>query len=216
MQAGTRAVVIEGVPLVRAGITSVLREQHVAIVAEASSAMDAATLLKGSDAHLLVVGDPGDGTELAAAIARVKERSHGVSVVALVPRCTRTVLLEILDAGADALVPHDAERDQLVAALDAVRSGERHLSSSLTALLFAGGDRTESDQAAPDAADGILTARERSIVRLLADGSTNDEIGARLFISAATVKTHLSHAYEKLGARNRYEAVLKATRLGLL
>lgn len=213
MQETTRAVVIEGLPLVRAGITSVLREHHVAVVAEASSAVDVAVLVRGADAHLLVVGEAGDGAGLAEVIARVKERGSAVQVVALVPRCTREELLAILDAGADAIVPHDTSREQLVAAVEVVREGGRHLATSLTSVLFAAAEPAEAE---PRSAPTLLTGREESVVRLLAEGVTNDEIAQRLFISPATVKTHLSNAYEKLGARNRYDAVVKATQLGIL
>lgn len=212
MSEPTRAVVIEGVPLVRAGISSVLREHHVAVVAEASSAAEAGALVRGSDAHLLVVGDDGSGTELAAAIRRVKERNRDVRVVALVPPCAREVMLAILDAGADALVPNEVDRDELLAAVESVRLGRRHVAPAVTAALFA--DIKASDgRPAPEA---ILTSREHAIVRLVAEGGTNEAIGDSLFISAATVKTHLSNAYVKLGARNRYDAVVKATQLGLL
>jgi DNA-binding NarL/FixJ family response regulator len=208
----TRAVVIEGVPLVRAGISSVLRDQHVAVVAEASSMIDAATLVRGADAHLLVVGDD-DGSGLAEAIKRVKERTDDVLVVALVSRCSREVLLGILDAGADAIVPHDVDRDQLVTALDAVRAGEHHIGASITSILFA--SVTAADAVRP-VESSPLTPREESVMRLLAEGCTNDEISQRLFISPATVKTHLSNVYAKLGARNRYDAVVKSTQRGIL
>lgn len=205
---------IEGVPLVRAGISSVLREHHVAVVAEASSATEAGALVRGTDAHLLVVGDDGSCAELAAAIRRVKERSTDVAVVALVPPCTREVLLAILDAGADAVVPSEVDRDELLAAVEAARVGQRHIAPPLTAVLFAG--IKASDAGARHVAGSILTSREHAIVRLVAEGGTNEEIGEVLYISPATVKTHLSNAYVKLGARNRYDAVVKATQLGLL
>ena len=215
MDEPTRAVVIEGVPLIRAGISSVLREHRVAVVAEASSSAEASALVRGSDAHLLVVGDEGSCEELAAAIRRVKERSAGVAVVALVPPCTREVLLSILDAGADAIVPNEVDRDDLLAAVEAVRGGRRHIAPALTAALFAG-VRDVDARARHAPVGAILTAREHAIVRLVAEGGTNEEIGESLFISPATVKTHLSNAYVKLGARNRYDAVVKATQLGLL
>ena len=213
MSEPTRAVVIEGVPLIRAGISSVLREHHVAVVAESSSAEDASSLVRGSDAHLLVVGDDGSCVALVAAIRRVKERGGDVAVVALVPPCTREVLLSILEAGADAIVPSEVDREELLTAVEAVRIGQRHIAPAVTAALFA--DIKSSDARHVTAAS-VLTSRERAIVRLVAQGDTNEAIGASLFISPATVKTHLSNAYVKLGARNRYDAVVKATQLGLL
>lgn len=209
----TRAVVIEDVPLVRAGITSVLRDQHVAVVAEASAAGEAHDLVRGSDAHLLVVGDAGDGQAVVDAIRRVKERGSEVRVVALVPFGSRDSLLAVLDAGADAVLPHDADRPQLAEAVEAARRGERHLAASLTSILFSASDEPRHHVRADH---GPLSPRERSIVRLLADGKTNEEIGAQLFIAAATVKSHLSNVYVKLSARNRYDAVAKASLLDLL
>jgi DNA-binding NarL/FixJ family response regulator len=215
----TRAVVIEGVPLVRAGISSVLREQNVAVVAEASSGSEAALAVRGTDAHLVVVGGPGDGSALADVVNRVKDRNRSVRVVVLVPRCTREQLLAILDAGADAIVPEDVDRDELMVAVRSARAGDRHLAAALTRVLFAAvpsPDAAAGEAPAPVLPTGVLTAREHSIVRLLAEGRTNEEIAERLFISPATVKTHLSNAYGKLGARNRYGAVVKATQQGLL
>jgi DNA-binding NarL/FixJ family response regulator len=88
------------------------------------------------------------------------------------------------------------------------------MAPALTATLFAGIRAEDATRPAPT--PSLLTPREHSIVLLLAEGSTNEEIGARLFISAATVKTHLSNVYVKLSARNRYDAVVKATQAGLL
>lgn len=210
---GTRAVVIEELPLVRVGISSVLRDQDVAVVAESSSAGDAAVIVRGSGAHLVVVGDSSDGRSLADVVTRVKTRNANVSVVVLVPRCTRDELLAVVDAGADAVVPHGADRDDLVTAVEAVRRGEQHMAPSLTSVLFA--SLTPDDVVDADR-QRVLTARELAVVRLLADGRSNEEIATELFISAATVKSHLSNAYEKLGARNRYDAVVKATQRHLL
>jgi DNA-binding NarL/FixJ family response regulator len=208
-----RAAVLEGQPLVRAGIVSVLRDMEAVVVTDAPSIADAAALLPGAGADLVLVGDAGDGAAIATAVAAVRARAPEALVVALVPRRDREGLLAVLDAGAVAVVPHDADREELVSAISAARRGEHHLSPSLTATLFAtvGVIATEDD-----AAPSVLTRREHAVVRLVAEGRTNDEIGTRLYISSATVKTHLSNAYEKLGARNRYDAVVKATQRGLL
>lgn len=208
---GTRAVVIEEVPLVRAGIVSVLRDQHVVVVAEADSTVDSLSLVKASGAHLVVVGGGWLGEGLADAIRRLKERG-AVRVLALVPRSTRDELMAVLDAGADAVVPHDASREELITAAEAAAAGAHHLSPVLAAALFGSSVAPTPAETVPH----LLTSRERSVVRLLAEGCTNDEIGERLYISSATVKTHLSNTYDKLGARNRYDAVVKAAQIGVL
>lgn len=87
------------------------------------------------------------------------------------------------------------------------------MAPSLTSVLFA--SLTPEDVIDADR-PRVLTARELSVVRLLAEGRSNEEIASELFISAATVKTHLSNVYEKLGARNRDDAVVKATQRNLL
>ena len=212
MDAQARAVVIEGMPLVRVGLTSVLREVQVTVVADAGSSVDAQGLVRGANAHLLVIGPSGDA-DLADVIARVRASRPDVAVITLFPGGTREELLAIVDAGADAVVPENVEHDELLAAVAAVRRGERYLSTSLTALLFAA-VRPE-DAARPQPTD-VLTSRERSVLRLLADGHSNDEISEKLFISHSTVKTHLTHVYEKLGAKNRYDAVVKGTQLAVL
>ena len=207
-----RAAVLEGQPLVRAGIVSVLRDLEAVVVTDAPSIADAAALLPGAGADLVLLGDASDGGAIATAVAAVRERAPEAHVVALVPRRDREGLLAVLNAGAVAVVPHDADREELVSAISAARRGEHHLSPSLTATLFATVGASTGDGAAPS----VLTRREHAVVRLVAEGRTNDEIGTRLYISSATVKTHLSNAYEKLGARNRYDAVVKATQRGLL
>lgn len=207
-----RAAVVEGQPLVRAGIVAVLRDLEAVVVTTGAAIADAAALVALDGADLVLLGDAADGTAVADAVAAVRARHPRALVVALVPRHDREGLLAVLDAGAVAVVAHDADRDELVDALEAARRDERHLSPSLTATLFATVATVETAERLPD----VLTRREHAVVRLVAEGRTNDEIGTRLYISPATVKTHLSHAYEKLGARNRFDAVVKATQRGLL
>jgi len=209
----SRAVVVEGMPLIRTGLASVLREGHVTVVAESGASLDADGLLRGTNAHLLVIGRSEDA-DLADVITRVRAGQPAVSVVALFAGGTREALLAVVDAGADAVVPQAVERDELLEAVDAVGRGQRYLSASLTPMLFAA--ISPEDIARVDHPSGGLTTRERCILRFLADGHTNDEISGKLFISASTVKTHLSHVYEKLGAKNRYDAVVKATQLAIL
>ena len=85
------------------------------------------------------------------------------------------------------------------------------VSPGLLARLFEGApDRPAAE------ASATLTAKEREVLRLLAAGRSNAEIAAALYVSAATVKTHLAHIYEKLGVANRHEALNRAVTLGLL
>jgi DNA-binding NarL/FixJ family response regulator len=114
----------------------------------------------------------------------------------------RALLLEALDAGVRGFVLKEAPLDDLVRAVNALVAGESYIDPVLAgALAASAGERVKE-----------LTARERDVLRLLADGLSNEEIGKRLFISAETVRTHLRKAMDKLGAETRTQAVAVALR----
>jgi DNA-binding NarL/FixJ family response regulator len=114
----------------------------------------------------------------------------------------RALLLEALDAGVRGFVLKEAPLDDLVRAVNALVAGESYVDPVLAgALAASAGARVKE-----------LTVREREVLRLLADGLSNEEIGKRLFISAETVRTHLRKAMDKLGAETRTQAVALALR----
>jgi len=114
----------------------------------------------------------------------------------------RALLLEALDAGVHGFVLKEAPLDDLVRAVKTVAAGNSYVDPVLAGALAS----SVSDQLPQ------LTHRERDVLRLLADGLANEEIGKRLFISAETVRTHLRKAMEKLGAETRTQAVAQALR----
>ena len=116
-------------------------------------------------------------------------------------------MLAAIRAGARGIVSKGAAADTLLQAMQVVARGEVWLSSALQTRLVG---------ALVDPSAAQLTAREREIVRLVALGFRNAEIAAQLFISAVTVKTHLSRVFEKLGVRDRADLVLYAIRSGLI
>jgi DNA-binding NarL/FixJ family response regulator len=114
----------------------------------------------------------------------------------------RALLLEALDSGVRGFVLKEAPLDDLVRAVNALVAGESYIDPVLAgALAASAGERVAE-----------LTVREREVLRLLADGLSNEEIGKRLFISAETVRTHLRKAMDKLGAETRTQAVAVALR----
>lgn len=114
----------------------------------------------------------------------------------------RALLLEALDAGVRGFVLKEAPLDDLVRAINALVAGDSYVDPVLAGSLAA-----SVSEHVPE-----LTAREREVLRLLADGLSNEEIGKRLFISAETVRTHLRKAMDKLGAETRTQAVAVALR----
>ena len=142
-------------------------------------------------------------------IARRVAQSHpDTAVVVYTGYGDRAHLTEALDAGARGFVLKEAPMEDLVRAIATVARGEVYVDPVLAGLLAAA--------VAGDSGSAGLTQREREVLRLLADGHSNDEIGRRLFISAETVRTHVRKAMGKLGADNRTEAVATALRAQLI
>jgi DNA-binding NarL/FixJ family response regulator len=143
------------------------------------------------------------GIEIAQAVSR---DARETAVILYTGYGDRARLTEALDAGARGFVLKEAPMDDLVRAVETVARGGVYVDPVLAGML------------AGAAAGGpvALTQREREVLRLLADGRSNEEIGRRLFISAETVRTHVRKAMEKLGAETRTQAVAKAIRSSLI
>ncbi len=122
-----------------------------------------------------------------------------------------SLVYEAVAAGAAGYWSKDAEREAICDAIAAVARGESVLEPSLQQAVFSEVQGREVDLSRP-----LLTDREHEILALIADGMTAPAIAQRLFLSPATVKTHLAHLYEKLGVTDRAAAVAEAMRRGLL
>ncbi len=125
-------------------------------------------------------------------------------------------IYEALRAGASGFLLKDAPRAQLFAGVRAVAAGEAMLAPSITRrLIEAYVQRRPRGLELPPAVAG-LTERERAVLVLVARGLSNVEIGRELFVSEATVKTHVSHVLQKLGLRDRVQAVVLVYECGLV
>jgi DNA-binding NarL/FixJ family response regulator len=120
---------------------------------------------------------------------------------------------EALQAGASGFVLKDDPPEQLIAALRTVAAGDALLSPAVTKRVIRQFARLP--RPAPPQAIDELTARELDIFRLIADGLSNAEISERLYIGDTTVKTHVTHILQKLGLRDRVQAVVLAYRTGI-
>ena len=141
-------------------------------------------------------------------LARRLGRSHpDTAVILYTGYGDRAQLTEALDAGARGFVLKEAPLDDVVRAVETVAGGDTYVDPVLAGVLATAsvGDKLPA-----------LTQREREVLRLLADGLSNEEIGKRLFISAETVRTHVRKAMDKLDADTRTQAVAKAIRQSLI
>jgi DNA-binding NarL/FixJ family response regulator len=141
-------------------------------------------------------------------LARRSQRSTpDTSVLLYTGYGDRALLTEALDAGVRGFVLKEAPMDDLVRAVQAVAAGGSYVDPVLAGTLAAASLGSAMPQ---------LTQRERDVLRLLADGLSNEEIGKRLFISAETVRTHVRKAMDKLDADTRTQAVARALRERLI
>ncbi|NUR84164.1 MAG: response regulator transcription factor [Nonomuraea sp.] len=195
-------------PVVRAGIKALLAgEPDLEIVGEAETAEDAVRLiaLREPDVVLmdLQLGDGPDGVE---ATRRVRELPHAPQVLVLTTYETDADIVRAIDAGATGYVLKACPPDELFQAIHTAARGETALSPKVATRMM----RRMRD---PGPA---LTGREIEILQLLAQGAGNKEIAKALFITEATVKTHLNHIYGKLGVDTRTAAVHKAIESGYI
>ncbi len=203
-----RVVVADDHPVVRQGVAALLdAEQDIEVIAEVGDGRAAvsAAVREHPDVVVMDLRMPEvDGVE---ATANVRDRCPGVAVLVLTTYDTDEAIVRAVEAGAAGYMLKDSPTEDLVDAVRRAAAGETVLAPPITKRLA---DRRHS--VSPDA----LTPREIDVVREVANGNTNAEIAERLYISEATVKTHLIHIYDKLGVSDRAAAVARAYERGVL
>jgi DNA-binding NarL/FixJ family response regulator len=213
-----RVVLADDQALVRAGFRALLDAQEdVEVVGEAGTGTEAIELTRTRqpDVVLMDVRMPElDGLAATRAIAEDASLAE-VRIVILTTFELDEYVFEALKAGASGFLVKDTEPAELVRAVRAAAVGDGLLSPSVTRRLIAEYAKRAKDPGTSPAL-GELTEREREVMALVAEGLTNDEIGARLFVSPATAKTHVSRAMVKLGARDRAQLVVFAYESGLV
>jgi len=138
------------------------------------------------------------------AIERIRERDSSARIIVLTTYDTDNDLLRAIRAGAKAYLLKDSRREELLDCIRKVSRGETFFTPSLVEKLAAGLNGTP------------LTSRELDVLTLLAQGMSNKEIGARLFVTETTIKSHMKAIFSKLNALSRTEAVTIANRRGLI
>ncbi len=202
-----RILVVDDHPIVRRGVCSYIETQpDFEIVGEAASGEEALSLVEehAPDLVLLDLLMPGMGG--IEAIRRIKALSPTTLIAALTSAQDEATVLAALTAGASAYQLKDIRPQELIAVLRRVASGEMILEPRVAAYLVnkLRGPAPESPTESP------LTPRELEVLRLLAEGLSNKEIGVRLFVSEKTVKTHVSNVLSKLQLNDRTKAAVYA------
>lgn len=208
MSAPVRVLVVDDHPVVRDGIRGMLAgASGIEVVGEASGGAEAVEMAASLSPDVVLMDLRMPGVDGVAAIREIVGRGSRSHVLVLTTYDTDREVLSAIEAGATGYLLKDAPRDELVRAVEATARGQAFLSASVGALLM---ERVRSPE--PEA----LTERELEVLRLVASGATNRDIAERMFVSEATVKTHLLHVYAKLGVNDRAAAVAAAYDRGLL
>lgn len=204
-----RVIVVEQLDLLRTGIVLTLSRVGASVVGETEHAAQALVLLEQTGADLLVVG-PDVDLDVSELVARAKSLRHGPRVLHLSGSTDRDEFVAILKSGVDAMEPVSCRADALGNVLRRVARGERTI--GVTAL-----SAVRASLAARRAEAAVaLTARELDVLRLLPSRKTLAEIGGELYVSTATVKSHVHNLYGKLSVNDRDAAVERAVAVGLL
>jgi DNA-binding NarL/FixJ family response regulator len=212
-----RVLVVDDQELVRSGFCIILdTADGIAVVGEAADGQAAvsASAAHRPDVVLMDIRMPGmDGLEATRLITR------GLAAPKIIMLTTFDLdeyVYEALRAGASGFLLKDSPRADLIAAVRAVAAGHALLAPSVTRRLIEVFARRPPEIAPSPARLASLTAREREVLGQLARGSSNAEIAVTLFVSEATVKTHVGNLLAKLGLRDRVQAVILAYETGIV
>jgi DNA-binding NarL/FixJ family response regulator len=213
-----RVLLADDQALVRGGFRALLdSEDDIEVAGEAADGDEAVeqALALNPDVVLMDIRMPGtDGLEATRRIG-ADDRLGDVKIVILTTFDLDEYVFEALRVGASGFLVKDTEPAELLQAVRVVAAGDALLSPGVTRRLVAEfAQRSRQPHAATEL--DVLTGREREIVALVGEGLSNDEIAARLVVSPATAKTHVSRAMIKLGVRDRAQLVVVAYQTGLV
>ncbi|WP_405750243.1 response regulator transcription factor [Streptomyces sp. NBC_00012] len=203
-------VVVDDHPVVRDGLRGMFDSApDFEVLGEAANGVEGVELAVRLDPDVVLMDLRMPGGGGVAAIAELARRGARSKVLVLTTYDTDSDTLPAIEAGATGYLLKDAPRDELFTAVRAAADGRTVLSPAVASRLI-------SRVRTPAAGGESLSGREREVLKLVAKGTSNREIAAELFISEATVKTHLTHVFAKLGAKDRAAAVAIGYDRGIL
>jgi DNA-binding NarL/FixJ family response regulator len=204
-----RVLVADDQSMVRAGFRMLLTgEADIEVVAEASNGLEAVAEAKRCDPAVILMDIQMPEIDGLEATRRILAANSSARILILTTFGLDEYVYEALRAGASGFVLKDDPAEQLIAAVRTVAAGNALLSPAITKRVIR--QFTRIPRPAPPRELDELTEREHEILRLIATGLSNAEIGQALFISETTVKTHVTHILQKLGLRDRVQAVVLA------
>ena len=211
----TRVLVTDDHALVRHGIRRIIESLGgFEVVAEAGSGLAAVEEARRHRPDIVILDVGMKGLSGLAALSRIRECSPGTRIVMVTMHADERYVYRAVREGASAYVLKDSVEEELIQAVVAVRGGGRYFSPAVRE--YADPVTSAERDRLPDDPYETLTAREREVYQLLAEGSSNKEIAKSLTLSLHTVETHRARIMEKLGVHTAAELVISAVRRGLV
>jgi DNA-binding NarL/FixJ family response regulator len=201
-----RLLLADDHPVVRAGLATMIEIENVAmsVVGQAGNGREAVELWERLRPDVTLMDLKMPELDGVSAIAAIRKRSPSARIIVLTTYVGDEDIHQALSAGARGYLLKDSPRQTLLEAIATVYAGGKYIPSEVAARL-AGRVGEES-----------LSPREREVLRLMAQGQSNKEIAAALFVSERTVKFHVNNIFDKLSAGSRTEAIAMAARRGLV
>ncbi len=210
-----RVAIADDQRLLREGLRIILEAApDMIVVGEAENGVEAVKLAQEEQPEVMLMDIRMPLRDGIAATEAIRKALPNVRVLLLTTYDTPELVIEGLRAGAAGYLLKDSSAEELCAAVRTVARGQVLLQANSAAQLLAG--LTPPAQPQSQAEKLGLTERERDVLRLIVVGRNNSEIASELYVSEATVKTHINHIFAKLGARDRTHAVVLAHQLGLV
>ncbi len=212
-----RVLLADDQSLVREGFRALIeRESDMDVVGEAADGAEAVRLARDRQPDVVLMDIRMPGTDGLQATAEILAATTRAKILILTTFDQDDYLYRALRAGASGYMLKDVRHVQLIDAIRTVAAGDALMAPAITRRLIESFCRRPPPSAGHAAALGALTPRELVILRLVADGRSNAEIGQRLHLSESTIKTHVGRVLSKLHARDRVQAVVLAYETGLV
>jgi DNA-binding NarL/FixJ family response regulator len=202
-QESPRCLIVDDHPVVRAGVRAVLEDAFAGSTIDDAASLDEATVALNADPDVVIVDPWRVGVDIGEVVGRLHNELNAPIVVFTSDGGAR-LLSEALKAGVKGYVRKDSPSEDLIRAIEAARAGEFYVDPGLSStIVLDEGDRT-------------LSARQREILQMLADGMQTDAVAEKLGLSTETVRTHTKRILAKLEASTRTQAVAIGIRHGLI
>ena len=206
-----RILVVDDHKLVREGLVSMLSlHRDIEVVGQASNGDEAVSRSKTLEPDVILMDISMPGMNGIVATRVIKERDPGIKVIMLTMMDQEAYVYEAIKAGATGYLLKNIGSEEIARSIRVVHKGEASLHAQAQAHLI----KEYAAMAKKNRDTFGLSDREMEVLQLLANGNTNKDVAEKLFISTQTVKTHIAHIFEKLGVRDRTEAVAAALRRG--